>query len=204
MVRDFERSVGYDWEDLFARWARSGLKKNEFLKKEGINPNGMIAKRKTEGWYVDVTKASRILRGQSKEDEVETVLKAMDAKDDPLPPGNALKEIWQIVQTWRQKQSEHDYRLADVIRLHCKVLLKNSLSSKMNKDGSETMISNLKPNDLLSIARIAETVQRVQRLALGLSTENIGVDRGIEVDNNENVPIFEVQMSENGKFVNVR
>jgi hypothetical protein len=196
--------INYDWEDLFARWVRSGMKKNDFLKSRGINPNGMIAKKKTDDWQIDVSRAASVLRKEDKESQLDKAIKATDLKVDPLPPIPQLKEIWQIVQQWRQKQAENDYRLADIIRLHCKILLKSAMLSKVDLEGKETITSSLKPNDLLSLAKVCETVQKIQRLALGLSTENIGVDRGIEVAENETVPVFEVQVNELGRFINVR
>lgn len=196
-----KRTLKYDWGDLFERWVKSGQPKNEFLKKNGIPPDGMIAKKKTSTWHDDLRNTANVLRRTNKDDQIDKALAAAELQQQP-PPSTVIKEIWQIVQQWRQKQAENDYRLADIIRLHCKVLLKNSMITKLDIHGKETVYSTLRPNELLSIARVTETIQKIQRLALGLSTENIGVDSGITIQ--ENIPIFEVQVNDNGKFVNVR
>jgi hypothetical protein len=202
--RNAKGSLKYNWEDLFTRWVKSGLKKDEFLKAEGINPNGMIAKKKTETWLTDLKKTAEVLRKEAKDDQIDQAIAALDGEQSKPAPGHVLKEIWQIVMQWRGKQAESDYKLADVIRLHAKVLLKNSMITKIDVNGKEVVMSTLRPADLVSLAKVAETVQRVQRLALGLSTENIGVDRNLEIDTQDNIPVFEVQVNDKGKFVNIR
>jgi hypothetical protein len=196
-----ETPITHDWDELFAEWVKSGLKKKDFLKKKGINVHGMIARRKTEGWHLDVAKARDILK--TEDSEVDMQMAVIESVANENPPKEALKEIWQIVQQWREKQAENDYKLADIIRIHAKVLLKTNLIYKSNQEGSEEVFSKLKPNDLLAICKVAETVQRIQRLALGLSTENIGVDSGAKADI-DNVPVFEVQVNADGKFVSIR
>jgi hypothetical protein len=55
-------------------------------------------------------------------------------------------------------------------------------------------------------------VQRIQRLSLGMSTENVGVDRPEENVNVEKstdgdgpqLPVYVVEMSRGGKFVRAR
>ena len=196
-----ESPLTYDWDELFAEWVKSGMKKSDFLKKKGINPNGMIARRRTDGWHLDISRARKILR--TEESDIDMQIKIMEQATNEVAPKEALKEIWQIVQQWREKQAENDYKLADIIRIHAKVLLKNNLVYRQTEQGAEEVVSKLKPNDLLAICKVAETVQKIQRLALGLSTENIGVDSGVKADE-DNVPIFEVQVNSDGKFVSIR
>lgn len=229
-----------NWDDLYAEWIKSGVKKDYFLRSKGIPPNGMIAKRKTYNWDIDTKSAAKNLKAEFKNEELEEISEAMgsldkdeevdetktdreiqEAKSSDLAhqikdmrnedirrvvrPDIAIREIWQIIAQWRQKQAENDYKLADVIRLHCKVILKNNLRSTRDRNGNQSYESDLKPNELLSIARVAETVQKIQRLALGLSTENIGIEsNNRETTGEDNIPIFEVQVNQNGKFIKVR
>jgi hypothetical protein len=170
---------------------------DEFLKSRGHNPKSMISRSKTKNWLRNTEETL---------DNVENDLERATAIVETMGERNKEKtitEIWQMVQGWRKKQAEVDYRLADNIRLHCKIILKNSLIKTVDEDG-EKFVSTLKPNDLLSICKVAETVQRIQRLAVGLSTENVGVDGNIEVSASDAIPIFQVEMKKDGKFVQIR
>lgn len=229
--------IKYDWQLLHDEWLKSKMKKNDFLSSKGISPHGLIAKRKTHDWDIDLKSAAKNLKAEYNSDEVGEAIQSLDKEPELDPeetisetqrakasdlahqirelneedvkrvvrPDIAIREIWQIVAQWRQKQAENDYKLADVIRLHCKVMLKNKLKSKVDRNGQQTFTSEFAPKDLLSIARIAETVQKIQRLALGLSTENIGIESSNAKETTENeIPVFEVQINQNGKFVRAR
>ena len=183
------------WDNLYREWLRSGMEIPPFLRSRGHNPNSAIARQKTKNWVLDVS-----IDNDKIDHEMEKANHIVDAM--PARKEKTITEIWQMVQGWRHNQAESDYKLADNIRLHCKIILKNSIVKTID-NGQERFDTSLKPSELLSISKIAETIQRIQRLAVGLSTENVGIDHNVEIENNS-VPIFEVQMGKNGKFVQIR
>ena len=121
-------------------------------------------------------------------------------------PDKKINGLWQIVQQWRAGQAESDWSTANNIRQHLKLILNQAII----KDDNGNPKTKLSPRDLVNVADALETLQKVQRLALGMSTENVGVDRpddGSHVDTGDDelgCPIFEVQISDNGKFKRAR
>lgn len=122
---------------------------------------------------------------------------------------------WQVVATFRRKQAMEDWRTADAIRAHMKAILRKSLVRERTEGGEERVTTGLKPHEVKQIAQTAAELQRIQRLALGLSTENLGIDppseAGSHVEKNvtptpeeEPIPTFVVEMSVGGKFMRPR
>ena len=222
-----------NWDELFLEFVKSNLQKNEFLKSRKINPNDMISKRKTDKWVEkknkikfesvkngSVTSSSQRLAQMMIEPiEMDSANKrpAQDPMAEPdlsvypkqFPVHSDNKAInkyrWEIINNWRQTQSEQDYKLADMMRLHCKLILKDYLEIYTDDNGNKKYKTHLSATALNNIVKTVESIQRIQRLALGMSTENIGV----EIDNvvetvEQNIPVFEVQMSSGGRFLKVR
>lgn len=80
--------------------------------------------------------------------------------------------------------------------------------------GNTIMGTTFSPSDLARIAQVAESVQKIQRLSLGMSTENVGMDRPEDTSHIEKtaqpastdpqLPTYVVEMSRGGKFVRSR
>ena len=131
---------------------------------------------------------------------------------DDVRPG-AQPSAWQLVQDWRRKQAKDDYQTADQARLAIKLTLKDSLKQEAGPDGKPVYRTTLKPHEIRQLTQAMTDIQRVQRLALGLSTENVGVDNpappGGHVEKNvtpteEPIPTFVVELSTRGKFMRPR
>lgn len=134
----------------------------------------------------------------------------------PAPGGKAYREDgWALVLDWREKQSLDDYRTADRVRTSIKLMLSESIETVTSSDGKVSYRSKLKPAEARQLSQALEAIQRVQRLALGLSTDNIGVNMGngkgagasgaeVEKPVEEGVPTFVVEMNRGGKFIRAR
>jgi len=181
-----------DWAALFDEWVVTKKRKAVFLREYGINPSSGAAIKNTSGWTQGIKKAA----------------KAVADANGLFEPQKEVDEIYKMVTTWRKGQSINDFKVTDNLRLHIKVILNNALTKYIGPDGQEKVKTSLKTKEIRDIAGALEAIQRIQRLALGLSTQNVGV--GIEsriesndIENDVN-PIFVVEVNENGKFVKAR
>ena len=96
-------------------------------------------------------------------------------------------DAWAQVRQWRAHQARQDYLSADQIRQ----LIERKIDDIKTQD-------TIKSHELVALAKACETLQRIQRLSLGLSTDNVGIN---EVEKEEdNTPTFIVEMEENGTF----
>jgi hypothetical protein len=188
IARRLEDKTAIKWDQLFDEWLGSGLSKEDFLQNKGFSK--IAAQEKSRSWARDVKKSTYYAAKASN--------KITDVIDD-------ANELWQIVQGFRRNQALTDYKTAEAIRTHCKMMLQNA-TLKTVKDGREIFATSLRPSELRALAQTIELVQKVQRLALGMSTENIGIDGKLEIDNetDDQVPVFEVQVGQNGKFIAAR
>lgn len=181
------RSV-IDWEAMFDLWVESGLPKTTFLKQYGQKPTTGHVRKKTNGWTRDALFARKAAI------ESNPSLKNKVKKDEGL---------WKTIQEWRKTQGVDDWKTADAIRTHIKLQLNKGIV--MGEDGKP--MSTIKPNDLRHLADCLSSVQRTQRLALGMSTDNVGVadpsDSNVEVDSLD-CPTFIVEVSDTGKFKSQR
>ncbi len=188
----------YEKRKKFETFDRRSFRR--FLTKEEKNKAKPAPKKKTK------KKASKkkVVKNLVKEPEVIEP----DTQAPPTPPGRDASGVdkdvfWKQINDWRHKQAKEDYQLAEGIRTQVKLMLNNSLSKDPD---SEKISTTMKPAHLRMLAQVAETVQKIQRLALGLSTENIGVESNVktEEETGDNIPIFEIQMTEEGRFKNIR
>lgn len=231
------------WEELFLEYCNSGRPRVEFLRSKGINPHTGASHRATKDWPQRVEElALKAALTDAKEHPdrpaevpptveapVVEVIKAIGRNPDGVR-SEAMPNPWQAIKAWRQKQATEDYRTADTLRMHLKLLMKKSLRKvrKTLESGEviEEFETTLKPHELKAVGQVAADIQRIQRLALGMSTENVGIDRdegthiepgdqpetipmkqvgpSAPVSDEPEVPVFIVEMSHRGKFMRAR
>lgn len=180
---------GVDWFALYDAWCQTDLDVNEFLKEYGISTVSSTTRAMVSSWK----------RGEKSAKARMKHVQKIQNHNKINPSG-----LWQVVQQWRAGQAENDFKTAETIRGHIKLILNNSVFV----DANGKQQTRLTPRDLINLADAVETLQKVQRLALGMSTENIGVDRvdesHVEHTEGPDVPIFVVEINENGKFKRAR
>jgi hypothetical protein len=222
------RPQSHDWDDLFKRWAVSGLSKSEFLQRNNINVRYGSVMRNTRTWYPRLEEIrSKTLQTVGAYHAQEHVREVVDAKPEAdreavaKELGIDLSEIkteaqpstWQVIAKWRSRQAIDDWRLADQIRTQIRIILKNAVKRKVSIDDAGNQVTDystsLSPHELRALTTAVESIQRVQRLALGLSTDNVGVnfpmpvdsdDKGKEKPEDRVIPIFQVRMNRAGRF----
>jgi hypothetical protein len=191
-VLPFRNGRAIDWELLFNEWVKSRKPRAQFLRDNGLDPGSGNVKRATNQWTADIKFAHK---------------KTKKAGLKATRPVAEIADIWQIIQQWRKGQAINDYKAAEAIRNHVELILKSGL--EVVEVGSKKVKRvTLKPVDLKHLAECIEKLQRIQRLALGMSTDNIGVDIG-ETDSRveqvtDDCPVFAVEVNKNGKFIRPR
>jgi hypothetical protein len=141
-----------------------------------------------------------------------------------VAPSNKGLAVWDQVQDWRANQAVVDWRTAERVRNHITMLTAQHVTEvpALNPDGTPKLdslgrpktklVSTLTPVQVRQLAEATGAVQRAQRLAIGLSTDNIGIDIPRSAGDTPNVaqptqdeaPLFIVEMTQNGKFVRQR
>lgn len=223
----------HDWDALKAEWQRTpGVSKWAFLKAKGINPSSGNVQRKIKTWDQELAEDAETLtrnnldrtKGKEQKEDIGSAYVEAEAEEVSKIIGRNVSDVsleaqpkmWQLIQQWRSKQAVEDYKTADALRNAIKVILSDSIK-KETKDGKSVFTTKLKPSEIRALSHATAEIQRVQRLALGLSTDNVGMqidgdgrsdkDGAVEtskVDNDSVIPIFEVQINKNGKFVSHR
>lgn len=208
-----QKRKNYDWEVLFEEFCKSGLKKAEFLRTKGINPSSGAACRNTNSWTRDVHLVHKQMELADEEfkKEKEKLYRQHPRVPNRKPDGVIVKdeinEIYQLVNTWRKGQAANDYRLAEKIRQHIRIVLDNAMNHVVSKvTGKDLTSTKLTPMNIRALVNSLEGLQKIQRLALGMSTENVGFEGQIKkADNQEDeCPIFEVEVSKEGRFLKAR
>lgn len=221
-----------DWERLFGDWLKSGLPRKDFLTSIGIDPRSGSAQKNTKHWQDALRGARDELHdqyvatiGNRRVAEVVSNVPLMPSDELARGPGDAQAQAareaaspgpnprtsWNKVLDWRANQANHDWKTSDTIRMHIALVLKHGLQ-KIRVDGRDEWATTLKPGDIRQLAMAAADVQRVQRLALGMSTDNIGVDspdsnveKAVEsADGTKPANLFVVEMTKGGKFTRAR
>lgn len=221
-----------DWEGLFQEWAHSKLSRTDFLEGKGLNIKTGSVHSATKDWErrlaqlaVGARETFAAQTGAMPEEEQTVAAQApvavtpevtqavgrdaLDARPEASPSS------WQVVQQWRRKQVMEDYKSAESVRMHVKLILKHSLAQQAGEGGKVEFRTLLKPHEVRQLTQALGDCQRIQRLALGLSTENVGVDlpssagEDQHVEKNvtpseEPIPTFVVEMSRGGKFMRPR
>lgn len=219
-----------DWKALFDEWLMSGKSRIDFLREKGIDGRAGAAWSKTRLWEKAVEEAhDRTLATKAAVySETKRIAKAIVSSAVALPPefgkeapGREAKNIrelaspsaWQVLQQWRGKQGLDDVKLADALRSQIKLVLQGSLVKREDAEGKTIFTTTLRPHEIKALTQASADIQRIQRLALGLSTENVGVDtpqpeshieKNVTPEDQAPVPIFEVQMSRKGRFLTAR
>ncbi len=207
---------------MFYDWSSSGMTIRDFITSRGMNPKTGNVGRKTQGWRERVKREATTEVSSTpilpKESALEVVRgpQASDTKPAAIP------ETWQQIAQWRRNQAVEDYKFAETLRTHVKLILKNSLK-KVTDDVTkkEEYVSTLKAHEARALTQAGAEIQRIQRLALGLSTENVGVNDPARPDSMverqpqpvaetlemknvtpalEPIPVFRVVMSSRGRF----
>jgi len=180
-----------DWEMLFDEWVRSGQHRVAFLESYGLDPTSARIQRKTKSWNRDTQIAQKSMMKRSK------------AYDKGTPrPQKEIAEMWQLVQGWRKGQAEKDFAAAEQLREHFTLLLNQATTR--NKAGE--LVTKMSSTSLSRLADVALKIQKMQRLALGMTTENVGIptlpepETHVEAEIGPQFPTYIVEVSKDGKF----
>jgi len=189
-----------DWQALYKEFLESGKSKSAFLRSKGIHPSHSA----TRGWGSKIWKAKVAIKAAMAEREA----------DAPQQIGDLLG----IVQTWSLGLAPKHYRAANMLRTHAEVYLEN----KLKIEEGEIVGTNLTPREMNALAQVLVHCQKMERLALGLSTENVAANhtgapgtsaaQGAHVETpaeelpaaEKRGPVFVVEVNQNGKFVRPR
>jgi hypothetical protein len=144
------------------------------------------------------------------------VSEVVEVKREKTP--EIMADTWHQIKSWRENQALTDWKMAETLRNHVRMICAENTIIVPERDarGREVLDasgrpkmkykSNLKANEVKCLADAATSIQKIQRLAIGLSTENVGVDLPTKVDephlekNVIDIPTFVVEVSEAGKF----
>jgi hypothetical protein len=182
-----------DWTQLYHMWLKSGMAKPEFLDQFGLSLKSSKVKGMIAAWSRDERTTATKMQN------------LMGVTQGPVSDSH-VASLWQVVQQWRAGQAESDFKTADMIRAHVKLILNQGFI----KDADGNVQSKLSPNQINSLADSLAIIQKVQRLALGMSTENVGVDRPVDTHieqptgSDSDIPVFVVEINDAGKFVRPR
>ena len=129
------------------------------------------------------------------------IINEPELEDDPVTE-DKITELWRKITAWRNNQPEGDYKVGVALQNHIKLILNQSL---VNVDGD--MRTKLSPRAISHLSQATLNVQKLQRLALGLSTENMGLqerDNLVAETTEDEVPTFVVEINKDGKFIRPR
>lgn len=183
----------YNWESLQKEWMQTDLTKAQFLQGKNINNSSGTVHRNTSHWDKDIDRAKKTLEEAQKE--------------EGITRQERIHNIWQLVQAWRKGLSKQHYQRASKISMLVDKLIEQAC--EYDNQGNLLKIS-MKPSELRAIIGIEADIQKIQRLALGMTSDNVGaidpethVDKSKE-DKEKKGPIFVVEVNKNGKFVRSR
>lgn len=182
-----------DWTQLYHMWLKSGMAKPEFLEQFGISLKSAKTKMMIAAWSRD-------------ERTTATKMQNLNTLVNGPASDSHVASLWQVVQQWRAGQAESDFKSADAIRTHVKLMLNNGFV----RDGNGNVQTKLTPSQINSLADTLAVVQKIQRLALGMSTENVGVDKPMDTHIEQptgadsDIPVFVVEINDQGKFIRPR
>lgn len=204
----------FDQKMLVDEWINSPLTDaREFLAPKGYSMGDLVVRQFADRLETEYPKK------QYKETEVLSpeVDKAVDIKtrtakralinepgpDDTDPQTeDKITELWRKITTWRNNQPEADYKIGNALQNHIKMILNQSL---VNVEGE--MRTKLNARAISHLTQASLNVQKLQRLALGLSTENMGLqerDNLVAETSDDEIPTFVVEINKDGKFIRPR
>lgn len=206
----------HDWTALHEEWKASSMTRVKFLEYKGLNLQSGNVHKNTKHWESPLALAAAPKTAKRRR-KVEVFIPEVTGKDVGRAADGVLPKshpsAWQMLQTWRKKQSKEDYEAADRARTVVKLLLRDSVTVRKNAEGNDVFSTSLKPHEVRQLTQALSDVQRIQRLALGLSTENHGVDSPAPADEThveknvtpeESIPTFRCIMSASGRFFTPR
>ncbi len=207
-----------NWDALFDDWIKEGKPddKGRFLELYGINPNMTVARRNLKLWVYRAVEIDYDA-GKFTPDKSMSVVSVLDKthahaseRIDKIEADEVQSDsdsYWNKIEAWRKKQAGEDYSTATALRQHIKLFINQT---SIRNDAGEITGTKMKSSDMNHVGKCLLDIQRIQRLALGLSTENVGMagpteHMAIEVDKTEDhVPIFAVEINKDGKFIRPR
>lgn len=168
------------------------MTKGKFLVNKGINPSTIEARH----WKGNIWKGRMAIQDAMKD----------RAREEP----DQLVDLFAAVQQWSLGLAPKHYNASQMLRMHAELLMEKSI-----KIENGTMVgTTLKPSQLSQLATVLATCQKMDRLACGLSTENVAANVGgasghVEKSDTQPMedkrgPVFVVEVSVNGKFVRPR
>lgn len=184
----------HDWDALYKEFLESGMTKRKFLMSKGVHPTHPNAR----AWGTSVWKAR------------EAVKEAMQEREADAP--KQIADLLGLVQTWSLGLAPKHYQAANLLRTHAELFLEKSLVI----ENGEIAGTKLKPREMNALAQVLSQCQKMERLALGLSTENVAanhmapqdgahVEKPVErTEAEQRGPVFVVEVNQNGKFVRPR
>jgi hypothetical protein len=194
------------WDKLREEWLASNMDPYEFMRAKNINIRlGGVRRVLAEWMSVCPEDKKPRLHRPAMTCFYDQVMDSIKKEQEGKLPSTA--DLWNLYLRWRQQQSGQDYTTADKIRMHLHILLEKGLTDEG---------TSYTPTELARLANVAESIQRIQRLALGLTTENVGMETPqthVEKDvtpeespqaQEARMPVFVVEMSRGGKFVRSR
>lgn len=219
---------GRDWSRLFDEWLTSGKTKVEFLISKGIDPRTGRTREATAEWEGALAAARERMNAELTARQVESsaVNAALVSALPEVAPAELIKlagpvpampdrsaipeSTWSLITRWRAGQAAQDWRTSDQMRWHIESILAQRIREVKEADGNVRIETTLKSHEVRALALALGEVQRIQRLAVGLSTENIGIDgptdpnvekeQGAETNPN----LFVVELTKAGKFTRAR
>lgn len=196
------RQPKYDWEALYKEFLTSGMTKHKFLMTKGIATNHPSAR----GWAAHV--------GKTRE-----AIKALIAEREREVPGQ-LVDLFALVKTMSMGLAVKHYKPAEFAIMHIEIQLEKSFI--IDEATGQITGSRLTPREMRQLLGALADAQKIQRLALGLSTDNIAnhgqptpgdgshVEKNAtpgapgEPEKQSSGPVFVVEVNANGKFIRPR
>ena len=186
----------YNWDEIYKEFLKSGLTKKEFCKIHGISPTN----KEVRFWKVQTLEARLAIE------------KELKKRSEGEP--QQLIDLIASVKQWALGLAPKHYRASQTLRLHAEIYLEEHF--KKDETGVITG-TKLHPRELNRLANVLAICQKMERLACGLSTENVlipdtaGAEKGKHVGGEgeqtalpKRGPVFVVEVNQSGKFLRPR
>ena len=196
-----------DWGKLEELWLDSGLQPLSFLEQYELNIMSSYVRQYAGKWKQMLLKTKALELDEESTGKIN--LKYAQRAEEKNPFIDARPDeisMWHKFQKWRADQGQSDWVLADAMKTHLKIQLNKAL--RKHPDGSP--LTELRSKELSMMASTLANLQRIQRLALGMSTDNHGVQEPPDPNVAKNTekqpdfPTFVVEVNKDGKFERAR
>lgn len=191
-----------DWQEMYERWLVQTTYPTveTFLASYGIDHKSRRVWPNVKNWA----------SAEKPQPEASKQLTAHISDETAEQYEENVKRVWSMIRSWRALQAENDYRVGNKLRKA--IERKIEIILKEMDEGKEP-----KTYELVNLSNALEKVQKIQRLSLGMSTDNVGVKSAEEMarekaaeeikeksGTEDDGPIFAVEVNENGKFTRLR